>query len=109
MARSFLTLLLLAIVTPLGARDLNSSPSPGAFSLFPMGGMAGSHFHGEVRGIGLEGTFAVWFDAPGIAAKIRSIESTPVGQEGVGVDGKKPLPGQTVQVDVEIGLSVPPG
>jgi hypothetical protein len=108
--RSSLGLLLLAIVTPLGAKNPNTSRLPSVFSLFPMGGMAGSRFHGEVRGTDLECAFALWFDTPGIEAKIRSLEATPIAQDGqMGPDGKKVLRGQIIQVDVEIGPAVPPG
>src|ERR1043166_3666574 len=105
----FACLSLLATVTSLVAKDLNVSRAANVFSLFPMGGMAGSRFHGEIRGTGLEGVFAVWFDAPGIHAGIRSLKSTPMGQEDQrGPDEKKVLRGQTIQIDVEIDRAVPP-
>jgi hypothetical protein len=110
MARHFRGLLFLAIVTPLGAKDPNISRLPSVSSLFPMGGMAGSRFYAEVRGTGLERAFGVWSDAPGIEAKITSVEGTPIVQDGqMGLDEKKALRGQIIQVDMEIGRAVPPG
>ena len=73
-----------------------------------MGGAPGSRFLGQVRGTGLEGAYAVWFDAPEIRAKIKSTEDTPMEPDGhPGAPGA--LRGQTLQVEVEIGSAVPAG
>ena len=103
--------MLLSILAPMDAQHADTVQAPRILSLFPIGGSTGSRFQGQVRGTGLDGAYALWFDAAGLSAKVATIQEIQIDEEAgkPDTDGKKVLRGQSIRVDMEIGSDVAPG
>jgi hypothetical protein len=102
--------LLAAFLSPLNAQLADAPPLPKVLSLFPLGGTVGDGFSGQIRGTGLDGTYAVWFDAPGLSGRIKNIQEIRIEPEGKpGADEKSAERCQSVQVELQIGSNVAPG
>ncbi len=58
----------------LSARDSEGPQAPRVTSVFPLGGQLGTRIEAEVRGLALDGAYAVWFDGAGLRADIVGVE-----------------------------------
>lgn len=85
--------------------------APMLFSVFPTGGGQGTTVHAELRGLRLDGAYAVWFDSGGL--KGRLIKTERLNEEfkpKVSQREKKPEP-QTIdsaEVEIQIDRTVSP-
>ena len=97
-------------IDSLGAQaDRDKAPTePELVSVFPLGGRQGSTEMAEIRGRGLEGAYAVWFDEAGLKAQIKEVEEIELEEKvnAIMVSGpKKARPGQRVTLQVEVDPS----
>jgi hypothetical protein len=60
-----------------GLLHATAPPPPKTDSVFPLGGTPGSTFQAVVRGSGLKGAHAVWFEGEGASAKVIGVEAEP--------------------------------
>ena len=65
---------LLAVPGALTSKGQAAS-EPEAFSIFPIGGQQGAALEAEIRGRGLGGAHAIWFEGGGLEARIKRIEA----------------------------------
>jgi len=89
----------------LPAQNSQSTRSePEISSAFPLAGKQGSSWELEVRGSGLEGAYAVWFDCDAVRATVKAVQPIDLDAEkqdlGTSNKGKKPRKGQRVLLDV---------
>jgi hypothetical protein len=78
---------ILALLIPLvllGPPGLRAQPAPKVISVFPLGGQRGTSVEVEVRGTGLERTYAVWL---GPGSRLESLKSGAASQYTKGPDG----------------------
>jgi hypothetical protein len=77
----------LAFLIPLvllGPHGLRAQAAPKVLSLFPLGGQRGTSVEVEVRGAGLEGTYAVWL---GPGTRLESVKADSAFPHTKGPDG----------------------
>ncbi|MBM3803720.1 MAG: hypothetical protein FJW26_15570 [Acidimicrobiia bacterium] len=89
------------------------SSDPEIMSVFPLAGQQGTTWTAEVRGRGLAGAYAVWFDCDALRAEVKTVETVeieraPGSTEVAGADKPK-RPGQRVLLELETGSSAQPG
>jgi hypothetical protein len=80
--RCILALLISSVL--LGPPGLRAQPAPKVISVFPLGGQRGTSVEVEVRGTGLEGTYAVWL---GPSSRLESLKSDSASPYTKGTDG----------------------
>ncbi len=96
----------------LSARDSEGPQAPRVTSVFPLGGQLGTRIEAEVRGLALDGAYAVWFDGAGLRADIVGVEEVALlhgkadEEPGGGAAGR---PGHRVGMRVSIDGSTRPG
>jgi len=113
--RALLILLIAAAVRfELPAQNLSSKRTePEISSVFPLAGKQGSSWEVEVRGSGLEGTYAVWFDCDTVGASVKAVQPIDLDAEKQDQPNsgkeKTPKKGQRVLLDVQSDSGAPPG
>ncbi len=92
----------LLILGSAASRADSPPKSPEVLSVFPLGGRLGTQVDVQVRGVALDGAYAVWFDTPSLKGHIRKIDE-------IELDPNKSRPGHLVELRVGIGPSVHAG
>jgi hypothetical protein len=70
-----LSLLLVMTILPLnGLAQADEDRGPMLFSVFPLTGRPGSTIKAELRGVRLDGAYAVWFDHSGFKGRVLNVE-----------------------------------
>jgi hypothetical protein len=62
------------ICRPAQAEPRKQPKAPELSSVFPIGGAQGTTLQVEIRGKNLEGSYAIWFDKPGLKTAIKQIQ-----------------------------------
>ena len=101
MSRKWVYCALLVLCSAASRAD-NPPQSPEVLSVFPLGGRLGTQVEVRVRGVALDGAYAVWFDTPSLKGHIRKIDE-------IELDPNKSRPGHLVELRVAIGPSVHAG
>ena len=99
-------IVLILVATGIGLRAQNpksTSTEPVIHSVFPLALRRGLPLEIQIRGSGLEGSYAAWFDCDAVRAKVKTVE--PIDLDADKRDpadkGKKPRLGQRVVLDVQ--------
>ena len=83
-----------------------AASEPEAFSIFPIGGQRGTSLEAEIRGRGLGGANAIWFECDGLEARIKRVEAIEPDEEddykANSAEAEESGQGQRILLEVEI-------
>ncbi|MBM3740903.1 MAG: hypothetical protein FJW39_34600 [Acidobacteria bacterium] len=72
---------------------------PKTESIFPLGANPGTSFEATIRGSGLKGAYAIWFEKSGASAKMTGVET----EAGSGDSRRKPADLLKIEIQVDAG------
>ena len=107
-AHSSFVLIVSFLLTVLSALPRNGQAvsEPEAFSISPIGGQLGTALEAEIRGRGLDGAHAIWFEGEGLEARIKRIEAIEPDEKDDykenSAEAEESSQGQRILLEVEI-------
>jgi len=88
-------------------RKFYSPPKePDITSVFPLGGQQATTFQVEVRGVGLDEVYAVWFQCSDVSATIRRVEKALPGEVGEQPEKKDSYADREAKYDHRVWMEV---